>query len=143
MQCAYAKRRVRVPMGGSLLLRMTVIVSVDVNMAISVVFVFVRVDVILQRKFQRPKTDAKQHHAHESFTPSGNPFDGDHVLQREQQQSHECDARRMTQAPSRSRQPRSARTPHRQRCDRRQMIRPRPDMHRPGDESRECCDDDG
>ncbi len=82
MQRADAKRRVRVPMGGSLLLRMTVSVSVDVNMAISVVFVFVRVDIFLQGEFQCPQTYAEQHHAHEPFTPSGNPFDGDHVLQR-------------------------------------------------------------
>ena len=85
MQSADAERRVRVAMRGRLLRRVTVFVRVDVNMAISVVFMFVRVDIIFQRKFQCPQTDAEQHHAHEPFAPSGNPFHRNHVLQREQQ----------------------------------------------------------
>lgn len=143
MQRAYAERRVRVPMRGRLLWRVTVFMRVDVNMAISLVFVFVRVNIVFQRTFQCPQTDAEQHHAHEPFAPSGNPFHRNHVLECEQQQSHKRDARRMTQAPTRSRQPCRARTTHRQWRDRRQMIRPRPDMHRPGDESCESGDDDG
>ncbi len=143
MQRADAECRVRVPMRGRLLRRVTMFVRVDVNMAISVVFMFVRVDIVLQRTTQCPQTDAEQHHTHEPFAPSGNPFHRNHVLQREQQQPHERDTRRMTQAPTRARQPRSTRATHRQWCDCREMIRPCPDVNRPGDESRECCDDDG
>lgn len=143
MQRADTKRRMRVTMRGRLLWLVTVSVRVDVNMAISVVFMFVCVDIVFERAAQRPQTDAEQHDAHESFAPSGNPFNRNHVLQREQQQPHKRDARRVTQAPTRTRQPRRLRTAHRQWRDCGQMIRPRPDVNRSSDESRECCDDDG
>ena len=142
MQCADAKCRVCVPMRGRLLRRVTVFVRVDVDVAISVVFVFVRVDIVLQGEFQRPQTDAEQHHTHEPFAPRGNPFDWNHVLQREQKQSHKRDARRVTQAPTRTRQPSRALTAHHQRRDGCQMIRSGPDVDCPSDESRECGDDD-
>jgi|GEM_PF-5890880 len=143
MQRADAESRMRVPMSIRLLLSMPVIVSVDVNMAISIVFMFMCMNIFFQGKFQCPQTDTEQHHAHEPFAPSGNPINRKYVLQRKQQQSYERNARRMTQAPACARQPRSTRTPHRQRRDCRQMIRPRPDVHRPGDKSRESGDDDG
>ena len=143
MQCADAECRVCVPMRGRLLRRVTMFVRVDVDVAISVVFVFVRVNIIFQRSVQCPQTDAKQHHAHESFAPSGNPFHRYNVLQSEQQQPYERDARRMSQTPTRTRQPRSTRTTHRQRSHSREMIRSCPDVNRPGDEPCECSDDDG
>lgn len=136
MQRADAESCVGVPMSCRLLWRVTVFVCVDVDVAISVVFVFVRVDVVFEREFQSPQTDAEQHHPHEPFAPGGNPLHWNHVLECEQQQPHERDACRVTQAPARSRQPCLAGTTHCQRCDRRQVIWPRPDMHRPGDESR-------
>ena len=59
MQCADAKRRVTVPMRGLLFRCVTVMVCVDVNVTVAVVFVFVRVDVVFQRAFQRPQSDAE------------------------------------------------------------------------------------
>lgn len=100
MQRADAECRVCVPMRSRLLRRVAVFVRVDVNMAITVVFMFVRVDIVLQRATQRPQTDAEQHHSNEPFAPSRNPFHRNHVFQCEQQQPHERDACRMTQAPS-------------------------------------------
>lgn len=143
MQRADTKRRVRVAMCRGLLRCVTVFMRVDVDVAISVVLVFVRVNIVFKRATQRPQTDSEQHHADESFAPSGNPFHGNHVFQREQQHSHKRDARRVTQAPTRARQPSSARTTHRQRSHSRQMVRPSPDVNRPGDESCESGDDDG
>ena len=69
MQRADAKRRVAVPVRGLLLRCMTAMVCVDVNVTVAVMLVFVRVDIVFQRAFQRPQSDAEQHHADESFAP--------------------------------------------------------------------------
>ena len=84
MQRADTKRRVRVAMCRGLLRCVTVFMRVDVDVAISIVFMFVCVNIIFERTTQCPQTDAEQHHADEPFAPGGNPFHGNHVFQREQ-----------------------------------------------------------
>ena len=70
MEGADGKGRVGVPLmrPGFLVSRM-IMMNVEMDMALAVMLVFMRMDIMLERPAQRPETDAKQHHADNAIAP--------------------------------------------------------------------------
>ena len=72
MQGSDAKCCVGVPMRVGFVSCFLVMVGMDVDVLLAVVFVFVRVDVEFERFPQRPEANAEQHHADQPFAPGRN-----------------------------------------------------------------------
>ena len=130
-----AERRVTVVMGVVTIVILAVAVGVKMDVGLAVVPVFVRVDIVLERTAQRPQPDAEQHHAHEPFAPLGEQINRQPIPQPERKQADDTHARRMTEPPTRPRQPGAARTAHCQRRNGGEMVRSGPHMHDSGNKS--------
>ena len=98
--------------------------NVDVPVRPPVVLVLVGVNVPREGLAQSPQPDANEHHADETFRPRGKQIHRQNPAQQQRQQADENHAAGVAEAPAQSGQPRPRVSPHRERRDRRQMVRP-------------------
>ena len=70
MQRADGKGRVRMPVvRPRLFMPCVIMVDVEMHMSLTVMFVFMRVDIVFERPAQRPKANTEEDHANNPIAP--------------------------------------------------------------------------
>ena len=127
-----------VAVGFDLLVRGMVAVSVEVQMAIAIVLVHVSVN--RERSAQGPWPNPYQHHPDHSLAPGRKQVQRQQIAEPKGKQTNHRNAGGMAQAPASAWEPGPPGLARRQGGDGRQVVRTRPDVNDPRNESRDDCD---
>ncbi len=129
MQDSDSKGCVRVSVGSCCVCHDGFGVNMEVRMTRPVVFVCVGMNANPHGQSCAPEADSHEHHADRPFSDRGKALQRKNLADSQQNQPHCGHPGGMSHSPAHARAPRLLRLMNGQRCNRRQMIRPRKHVH--------------
>jgi hypothetical protein len=135
MEHANAKGRVAMNVRVGLLVRMEVAVHVDMDVALTIVSVFVRVNMVSQCPTKSPQANSNQQYANEPVAPRRNQVNRQHLAEQEGAGADHSHAQRVPQSPAQPGVAGPAAPFHRQGRHGSEMVWARKDMNETGQKS--------